>query len=1647
MKSLFQKILSTFASCAVLANTFLFALLLPAAPVAYAAAPPSVPECNGLTATIYVDSGTIIGGPDNGDSYAGTLNGTADDDVMVGSNGEDAINGLGGNDTICGGIQDDIIHGGEGDDWIEGGNGKDDLFGDEGNDTMFGANGGDDMTGGPGIDFCDQGNGPGVDCEADITEGVIVIVKDASPDDAQDFGFTGTNGIGGFSLDDDADGTLSNTETLNLAPGVYAVSEDSPLPAGWVVTSLNCTASPDTGQVSTTSDTVTVNSLSAGDAITCTFTNTLSLNECEDGVDNDNDNLIDFPADPGCSSPTDDDESDGTSECQDGIDNADQDGLADAADPGCWTDPNDSQTYDPTDNDESDGTTQCQDTFDNDQDSVSDAADPGCWTDPNDSQTYDPTDNDESDGTTECQDTIDNSDQDGVADANDPGCYDNQNVYQPTDNDESDATTECQDGIDNADQDGVADAADPGCWTDPDDSQTYDPTDDDESDGTTQCQDTNDNDQDGVSDYPADPGCSSAQDNDESDGTTQCQDGLDNDQDSVSDAADPGCWTDPNDSQTYDPTDNDESDGTTQCQDGLDNDQDSVSDAADPGCWTDPNDSQTYDPTDNNESDGTTECQDGIDNADQDGVADAADPGCYDNQNVYQPTDNDESDGTTECQDTNDNDQDGVSDYPADPGCSSPQDDDESDGTTECQDGIDNADQDGVADAADPGCYDNQNVYQPTDNDESDGTTQCQDGGDNDQDNLTDYPADPGCSSPQDDNESDGTTECQDGIDNSDQDGVADDADPGCWTDPQDPQTYDPTDDDESDGTTQCQDTGDNDQDGVSDYPADPGCSSPQDNDESDGTTQCQDGDDNDQDNLTDYPDDPGCDSPQDNDESDGTSQCQDGLDNDQDSVSDADDPGCWTDPQDPQTYDPTDDDESDGTTQCQDTFDNDQDSVSDADDPGCWTDPQDSQTYDPLDNDESDGTTQCQDTQDNDNDQVADADDPGCWTDPQDSQTYDPLDNDESDGTTQCQDGEDNDDDGLTDYPDDPGCDSPGDDDEQSGDMDFGDAPDDAYRTLMSSNGAKHRIVPGFYLGASVDPEADGQPSVGATGDDAAHTDDEDGVVFNDPLIPGATVSVDVTASSSGYLDAWMDFNSDGDWNDEGEKIFSSEALAGGVNNLEFTIPFYASLGDTYSRFRFSSSGGLASYNPVFTAAIQIVIPIDEAPAPDGEVEDYMVTIVEDDGALIITKSADPSSLVTGQITTYKVVVQNTLATKESFVLSDVLEAGTNGGTLTPDGGSVSTTFIPGGSGSLSGSYPTFFVGLDPEGSVEITYEATASNVNIPFNQSSNFKNTVTLFPGKGGDGDTAYISGDGDGDYPMAMTTVVVRGPVKSTGGGGGGGGSTVCRDDKRPVFSDISPAKQAVLNDLNQVSFVASSNTDVGSAYIKVNTVLVAHNVETLGDGSYRITADVSGMNLSGQVFIELYALSEPRCQRNAVYYMTVDPDAEEDSEGVPFQEGPGGLLFSDDEENCWSANFDLTRGCVAEMILDKFGADYSDQRVKNCYPDVSTDHPRNQPICMAKELDIMWGYGDGLFRPDRIVTKAEAVKSLYKATDRRYVAGLPLVCGDLMTGAWYIPSQKTGIFDGVVIPSDREMCYPGKILSRGEFLDLINLFFGS
>ncbi|HPY41415.1 MAG TPA: GEVED domain-containing protein, partial [Thiolinea sp.] len=159
----------------------------------------------------------------------------------------------------------------------------------------------------------------------------------------------------------------------------------------------------------------------------------------------------------------------------------------------------------------------------------------------------------------------------------------------------------------------------------------------------------------------------------------------------------------------------------------------------------------------------------------------------------------------------------------------------------------------------------------------------------------------------------------------------------------------------------------------------------------------------------------------------------------------------------------------------------------------------------------------------------------------------------------------------------------------------DYGDAPN-------SYGSPVHSVVAGLYLGTGVpDTETNAQPSVLANGDDTNSNDDEDGVSIY-PMWQGVDSQISVKTTGGGYLQAWMDWNADGDFNDVGEQVATnlSDGDAKDLNTATGTIDFLvtppanAATTRTYARFRWSSAQNLGP----------------SGAATDGEVEDYEASV-----------------------------------------------------------------------------------------------------------------------------------------------------------------------------------------------------------------------------------------------------------------------------------------------------------------------------------------------------------------------------------------------------------------------------------------------------
>lgn len=94
--------------------------------------------------------------------------------------------------------------------------------------------------------------------------GHVIITKDAIPNNSQDFTFHNNFSNANpdtFLLDDDSNGTLPDTRDFEVLPGSFSVSEDAV--TGWKQSNTTCSDGSPINNIS----------VSAGETVTCTFTN------------------------------------------------------------------------------------------------------------------------------------------------------------------------------------------------------------------------------------------------------------------------------------------------------------------------------------------------------------------------------------------------------------------------------------------------------------------------------------------------------------------------------------------------------------------------------------------------------------------------------------------------------------------------------------------------------------------------------------------------------------------------------------------------------------------------------------------------------------------------------------------------------------------------------------------------------------------------------------------------------------------------------------------------------------------------------------------------------------------------------------------------------------------------------------------------------------------------------------------------------------------------------------------------------------------------------------------------------------------------------------------------------------------------------
>lgn len=102
------------------------------------------------------------------------------------------------------------------------------------------------------------------------------------------------------------------------------------------------------------------------------------------------------------------------------------------------------------------------------------------------------------------------------------------------------------------------------------------------------------------------------------------------------------------------------------------------------------------------------------------------------------------------------------------------------------------------------------------------------------------------------------------------------------------------------------------------------------------------------------------------------------------------------------------------------------------------------------------------------------------------------------------------------------------------------------------------------------------------------------DGITFLTPVRAAASATIQVEATEAGYLNAWFDWNRDGQWTID-EQVISGKVISKGLTEVTIQVPSGVTAGESYARFRICDCPDIY----VTTGAIS-----------GGEVEDHLVTI-----------------------------------------------------------------------------------------------------------------------------------------------------------------------------------------------------------------------------------------------------------------------------------------------------------------------------------------------------------------------------------------------------------------------------------------------------
>ena len=134
--------------------------------------------------------------------------------------------------------------------------------------------------------------------------------------------------------------------------------------------------------------------------------------------------------------------------------------------------------------------------------------------------------------------------------------------------------------------------------------------------------------------------------------------------------------------------------------------------------------------------------------------------------------------------------------------------------------------------------------------------------------------------------------------------------------------------------------------------------------------------------------------------------------------------------------------------------------------------------------------------------------------------------------------------------------------------------------------------------------------------------------------------------------------------------------------------------------------------------------------------------------------------------------------------------------------------------------------------------------------------------------------------------------------------------------------------------------------------------------------------------------------------------------------------------------------LTRNELTKIALLAFAYPLEENAaLSSHFPDVSKSSWAHPYVLTAQKQDIVHGYGDGMFKGDRKISRAEALKIILRMSKLDLSVADPNPTPDIVDNAWYEPYALFAIEHDLIALNDYGLFAPESAITRAEIAEII------